>query len=108
MAPQARGRAGAVARLVGEGSAIVGQQGVDPIWERLDYASQESGSGGHVGGWVELDAALGDAIDGQEEEDLALGRAQLAGIDVDVTDLGLVRGAKGRADRRKGSNGRRW
>src|SRR4051795_8478090 len=85
MAPQARGRAGAVARLVGEGSAIVGQQGVDPIWERLDYASQESGSGGHVGGWVELDVGeLGDAIDGQEEEDLALGRAQLAGIDVDV------------------------
>ena len=70
--------------------AIVGQQGVDPIWERLDYASQESGSGGHVGGWVELDVGeLGDAIDGQEEEDLALGRAQLAGIDVDVTDLGL-------------------
>ena len=30
-----------------------------------------------------------DAIDGQEEEDLALGRAQLAGVDVDVTDLGL-------------------
>jgi hypothetical protein len=39
---------------------------------------------------VKLDVGeFRDAIDGQEEEDLALGRAQLAGIDVDVTDLSL-------------------
>ena len=70
--PRKRGRAGAVARLVGEGSAIVGQQGVDPIWERLDDATQEGGSGEHVGGWVKLDVGeLRDAIDGQEEEDLS-------------------------------------
>jgi hypothetical protein len=70
--------------------AIVGQHGVDPVGECRDHATHEGGTHGHLGGGVQLDVGeLAHAIDGEEQVQLALGRAQLARVDVDVADLRL-------------------
>lgn len=79
-----------VLRQIGESHAIVGEHGVDAIGKSRDDLSQEGGSV-HLGvGIAEGDVSeLGHAVDGEEHEQLAFGQAQLADIDVDVTDPGL-------------------
>jgi hypothetical protein len=84
------GRATAVLGQVSEGHAVVGQDSVDPVGERLHDLTQERGAvelgvgiqEGHVG-------ELRHPIDGQEHEQLAVSQAQLAHIDVDIADGGL-------------------
>ena len=63
---------------------------MDLVRERLDRMPEE-GCGVHLAGLVvELDEGeLRDAVDGEEHVDLAVGVAQLAAVDVDVTDRRL-------------------
>jgi hypothetical protein len=80
----------AVLRQVGEGGAVVGQHGVDAVGEDLDDLAQEGGAVGLGVGAEESDVGeLGDSVDGEEHEELALGQAQFADVDVDVADGGL-------------------
>jgi hypothetical protein len=79
-----------VLRQVGEGHAVVGEHGVDRVGERRDDLPQEGGAV-HLGVGVEESDVdeLRDPVDGQEHEQLALGQAQLADVDVDVADRRL-------------------
>ena len=73
-----------------ERDAVVGQHGVDAVREGLDDLAQESGAVQLGVGVEEGDVGeLGHPVDGQEHKQLAFGQAQLAGVDVDVADLGL-------------------
>jgi hypothetical protein len=82
------------ARACGDGStaprSIVGQHGVQPTGENRHDLAQESGAIGLGVGVEEGDVGeLGDAVDRQEHEELALGQAQLADVEVDVADPGF-------------------
>ena len=90
VAHPARRRPVAIPGQVGEGHAVVGQHGVDRVGERLDHLAQECGAVGLGGGIEEGDVdELGHPVDGEEHEELALGQAQLADVDVDMADGGL-------------------
>ena len=76
VAHPARRRPVAVFRQVGEGHAVVGQHGVDPVGEDVDHLAQECGTVGLGGGIEEGDVdELGYPVDGEEHEELALGQA---------------------------------
>ena len=78
----------AVLGQVGEGHAVVGEHGVDLVGEDLDHVPEEGGAFHLAGAVVELDVGeLRDPVDGQEHDELAVGVAQLAAVDVDVADL---------------------
>jgi hypothetical protein len=64
--------------------------GVDRVRERGHDLAQEGGPV-HLGGGLEEGDVdeLRDAVDRQEQEQLALGQAELADVDVDVADRGL-------------------
>jgi hypothetical protein len=82
-----RGRTRAFVGTVGKRGAVVGQDGMELVAEGGDNAAQERGAGQHRGARVQLDVGkLRDAIDGEEHVHLALGAAQFADIDVDVSD----------------------
>jgi len=79
----------AVLGQVGEGHAVIGQHGVDGVWERRDHAAQELGSVHFASVVAEFDMGeFGHAVDRQEHVELALRQAQLADIDMDVSDRG--------------------
>ena len=74
---------------IGEGHAVVGQHGVDCIGECLDDATEELGPIHLAGVIAELDVGeLGHPVDRQKHVELALGRAPLADVDMDVPDRG--------------------
>jgi hypothetical protein len=84
------GIAATVLGQVGEGHAVVGQHGVEPVGEDRDHLAQESGAVRLCVGAEEGDVdELRHPVDRQEHEQLALSQAQLAGIDVHVADPGL-------------------
>jgi hypothetical protein len=78
----------AVLGQIGEGHAVVGEHGVDLVGEDLHHVPQE-GRARHLAGFVvELDVGeLRNPVDRQEHDQLAVGVAQLAAVDVDVADL---------------------
>jgi hypothetical protein len=80
----------AVLGQVGEGHAVVGQDRVQPVGEGGHDLAQEGGAVQLGVGVVEGDVGESrDAVDGQEQEELALGQARFAHVDVDVADRGL-------------------
>jgi hypothetical protein len=82
--------AAAVLGQLREGHAVVGQHGVDAVGEGLDHLAQEGGAVPLGVGVEEGDVGeLRAPVDGEEQEELALGQAQLADVDVDVADRGL-------------------
>ena len=99
------GLAATVLRQVGEGHAIVGEHGMNGIGEGLDDLPQEGGAvqlrigiegSGHCpecrrpATWVNLGSGhCPEPVDGQEHEELALGQAQFADVDVDIADGGF-------------------
>ena len=79
--------AAAVLRQVGKGHVIVGQHGVDGVWESGDDAAKKVCSVHLPRIVAELDVGeLGDAVYRQEHDELALCQAQVAGVDMDVAD----------------------
>ncbi len=84
--------AGAVAvlRQIGEGHSVVGQHRVNLVREGRRDVPQESCVLHLAGAIMELDTGeLGDAIDGEEHDQLAVRMAQFAAVDVDIANRGL-------------------
>lgn len=80
----------AVLRQVGESHAIVGEHGVYGIGEGGHDFTEKGGAVLLGGGIQESDMGeLRDPVDGKEHEELALGQAQLADVDVNIADCGL-------------------
>ena len=100
--------AGAVPVLgqVGKSHALVGEDGVDLIGEDLHGVLDDGRALRLARAIVELDVGeLGNPVDGEEHDELAVAVAQLAAVDVDVADLaGLEQFALlfGLLDRRPG------
>src|SRR4051794_9905519 len=71
-------------------TAMSPDNGVEFVGKDLDYLAQEGGAIGLGVGIEEGEVGeLGHPVDRQEQEDLALRQAQLADVDVHVTDPGL-------------------
>ena len=87
----ASGRAVGVARREGELDAVVRQDGVDLVGDRLDHAFQESGRRGSPSLLDQLhDGEFARAINGDIEIELAFGGLDLGDIDVEIADwIGL-------------------
>ena len=84
------GGAIAVFWQVGEGHAVVGQHGVDGIGEGGHDLAEKGGTVQLGCGRQESDVGeLGHPVDGEEHEELTLGQAQLADVDMDVADGGF-------------------
>ena len=67
--------------------AVVGQHGVDLVGEGLDHAPEEGRTCHLARLVVELDVGeLRGPVDRQEHDQLAVGVAHLAAVDVDVAD----------------------
>jgi hypothetical protein len=75
---------------VGEGHAVVSQYSVDGIGEGGHDLTEKGGAVQLGRGRRESDVGdLGHSVDSEEHEELALGQAQLADIDMDVADHGF-------------------
>jgi hypothetical protein len=84
------GVAAAILGQVGKRHAVVGQDRVQLVGKDLDHLAQEGGAVGFSVGVQEGDVGeLGYPIDGEKHEQLALRQAQLADVDVHVTDPGF-------------------
>ena len=84
--------AGAAAVLghIGEGHSVVGQHRVNLVGKGRHGVAQESRALHLAGAIVKLDIGeFRDAIDGEEHDQLAVGMAQFAAVDVDITDCCL-------------------
>ena len=87
MATQARCWPLPILRQIGELDAIVGEHGLDAIWNCLDKCVKERGGGLHIGALHEFnDSELRCAVDGYEQVELALGGPHLGQIDVEEAD----------------------
>jgi hypothetical protein len=87
------GVAAAVPGQVGESHPVVGQHGMDAVGEGGHDLAQEGGTVQLGVGVEEGDVGeLRDAVDRQEHEQLALGQAQLADVDMNIPDRGLGEG----------------
>ena len=76
-----------VARRMAELDAVVGQHGVDRVGHGLDQGDQESRGGDAVGLLDQLSKGkLGRLVNGHKHMQLALGRAHLGDVDMDITD----------------------
>ena len=71
-----------------KGHAVVGEHGVDLIGEDLRGVAEEGRALHLARAVVELDVGeLGNPVDGEEHDQLAVGVAKLTAIDVNVADL---------------------
>ena len=71
----------AVLWQVGEGHAVVGEHRVDFVWEGGHDVSEEGRARHFTGPFGEFDVGeLGDAVDGQEQDALAVGVFQFAAV----------------------------
>ena len=85
---EAAARATPVLGQIGKGHAVVGEHGMDLIGEDLHGVAEEGRALHLARAVVELDVGeLGNPVDGEEHDQLAVGVAQLAAIDVNVADL---------------------
>ncbi len=72
---------------VGKLNSIVGEHGVDAVWDRCDKRFEKSGGSLHVGAFDQLhESELGGAVDGDEQIELAFGGAHPGQVDVEVAD----------------------
>jgi hypothetical protein len=77
-----------VLRQIGELDAVVGEHGVDAIWNCFHERVEERGGRSHVGSFHEFhDSELRCAVDGYEQVELALGGPHLGQVDVEEADL---------------------
>jgi hypothetical protein len=77
----------AVLWQIGEGHAVVGQHSMDGIGEG-GHDLVEEGGAVHLGRGIQKGdvGELRDPVDGEEHEELSLGQAQFADVDMDVAD----------------------
>ena len=77
----------AIAGGLGEVRAVVGEYGVDPVWNGCGERSQEVGRDTARGLLVQLDEGeLRSPVDGNKEVELALLRPDLGDVDMEVAD----------------------
>ena len=80
------GRSRAVLRQIGELDAVIGENHVDRVGDRLDQLVQEGDRSGRIGLRKEPgERDLRGAVDGDEEVELAFLCAQLGDVDVGAT-----------------------
>jgi hypothetical protein len=86
MAAPSCGRSRAVLRQIGELDAVIGENHVDRVGDRLDQLVQEGDRSGRIGLRKEPgERDLRGAVDGDEEVELAFLCAQLGDVDVGAT-----------------------
>jgi hypothetical protein len=79
------GRSLAIVRQIGEGHSVVGQDLVYLIREGGDDVSEEGGAFRLPGVLVEFDIGeLRDPVDGEEQDEFAIGVCEFAAVDMDV------------------------
>jgi hypothetical protein len=76
-----------VLRQVGELDSVVGEYGVDTIWNGFDERLEERGGSLHICSFDEFDhSELRGSVDGHEQVELAFGRSHLSQVDVEEAD----------------------
>ena len=87
MATEACGWTLAILRQIGELDAVVGEHGVDAVWNGFDERFEEGCGSSHVGFFDEFDHnELGGSVDGHKEVELALRGSYFGQVDVEEAD----------------------
>src|SRR5665213_2682827 len=87
MATEARGWPLPVLRQIGELDAVVGEHGVDAVWNGLDERFEERCCGSHICFFNEFDdSELRGTVDGYEQVEIAFGGPHLGQVDVEEDD----------------------
>ena len=87
MAAEAGGRTLAILRKVGELDSVVGEHGVDAVWNGFDECFKEGRGSSHICFFDQFDyGELRSSVDGHEEVELALSGPHLGQVDVEEAD----------------------
>ena len=77
----------AVLRQVGELDSVIGEHGMDAVWDRFDKGLEEGSGGLHAGLFYKLNRdELGGAIDGDQEVKLAFRGTYFGQVDTEEAD----------------------